>query len=65
MRSVETALQGSIENEGIIRIARTLLQVPNVAAGKRDPDFVDFCTGHWGTGSVVFFFTLSDVTHVE
>jgi hypothetical protein len=26
---------------------------------------VDFCTGHWGTSSVVFFFTLSDVTHVE
>jgi len=46
-------------------IGRELLQVPNVAAGKRDPDFVDFCTGHWGTSSVVFFFTLSDVTHVE
>ena len=24
---------------------------------------MDFCAGHWGTCSVVFFFPLSDVTH--
>jgi len=46
-------------------IGRELLQVPDVAACERDPDFVNFCTGHWSTSGIVFFFTLSDVTHVE
>ena len=43
---------------------RTLLQVGNVAASERDADFVDFGAGHGGTSSVIFFFTLSDVTHL-
>ena len=42
---------------------RTLLEVLDVAAGEGDPDFVDFGTGHWGTGCVVFLFTFGDVTH--
>jgi hypothetical protein len=41
----------------------TLFEVLDVAAGEGDPDFVDFCARHWGTCSVVFFFSLSDVTH--
>lgn len=45
------------------REIHTLLQVLDVAARERDADFVDFGLGHRGTRSIVFFFTLSDVTH--
>ena len=41
----------------------TLLEVLDVAGGERDPDLVDFGSGHGGTGSVVFLFTFGDVTH--
>ena len=44
-------------------VRRELLQVLDIAAGEGDPDFVDFGSGDGGAGSVVFFFTLSDVTH--
>jgi len=45
-------------------IGGELFQVSDITAGERDPDFVNFCTRHWSTGGVVFFFALSDVTHV-
>jgi len=45
-------------------IGGELFQVSDITAGERDPDFVNFCTRHWSTSGVVFFFTLSDVTHV-
>jgi len=45
-------------------IGGKLLQVSYVAAGERNPDFVNFCTRHWCASCVVFFLTLSDVTHV-
>ena len=43
---------------------RTLLKVPDIAAGEGDANFVEFCGGH-GAGGVVFFIALSDVTHVR
>ena len=43
---------------------RTLFKVLDVAAREGDADFVEFCGGH-GAGSIVFFFALSDVTHIE
>lgn len=45
-------------------IGRTLLQVAHIAASERDADFVQLSGGHGGTGRIVFFFTLSDVTHL-
>jgi len=47
------------------KIRREFLQVPDVATRQSDTDFVDFCAGHWSTSSIVFFFTLSDVTHCK
>ncbi len=41
----------------------TLFQVLDIAARQRDTDFVDFSGGHRGTGSIVFFFSFSDVAH--
>lgn len=43
---------------------RTLLQVAHIATGERDADFVQLGGGHGGTGRIVFFFTLGDVTHL-
>ena len=62
MRSLETRI---LSESSMIEKARlrTLLEVLDVAAGEGDPDLVDFSTGHWGTGSVVFLFTFGDVTH--
>ena len=62
MRSLETRI---LSESSMIKKARlrTLLEVLDVAAGEGDPDFVDFGTGHWGTGCVVFLFTFGDVTH--
>jgi len=44
-------------------IRRELLEVLDVAAGQRDADFVDFHAGDGRAGRVIFFFSLSDVTH--
>ena len=43
---------------------RTLFKVLDVAASEGDANFVEFRGGH-GAGGVVFFFTLSDVTHIR
>lgn len=43
---------------------RTLLKVPDIAASKRDANFVEFRGGH-GPSGVIFFIALSDVTHVR
>src|ERR1700761_2884807 len=43
--------------------ARTLLEVLDIAAGQSDADFVDFHAGDGRAGRVIFFFSLSDVTH--
>ena len=46
------------------RDKHTLFQVPDIAAGQGDPDFVDL--GSWdSTRGVVFFFSFGDVTHFD
>ena len=45
------------------RRGRTLFKVLDVAACEGDADLVEFGGGH-GADSIVFFFALSDVTHV-
>jgi hypothetical protein len=45
-----------------VRDQRTLFQIPDIAAGQGDPDFVDF--GSWdSTRGVILFFSFGDVTH--
>ena len=58
--SFDTALfvLGSVDE-----IRRELLEALNVATRQGDPDFVDFGGSHWGSGSIVFFFSFGDVTH--
>ena len=43
---------------------RTFFQVANITAGEGDPDLVDLGWGNGCACSVVFFFTLRDITHV-
>lgn len=43
---------------------RTLLKAAHIAARECDADFMDL-GGRDGTSSVVFFITLSDVTHPD
>lgn len=59
---------GSLDTELLVlgtvdEVVRELFQVLDIAARQRDTDFVDFSGGHGGTGSIVFFFSFSDVAH--
>jgi len=60
---------GALDTELLVlstvdQVTAELLEVASVAAGERNPDFVDLGGSDGRTGRIVFFFTFRDVTHV-
>ena len=53
----------SVSAEIALENKLTLLQTLDIAAGERDPNFMSRGRSDWGPGSIVFLFTLGDVTH--
>ena len=65
MRSVETVYRmstGSLK-ESADRQVRTLFEILDISRGQGDPDFMDLGWWKGGAGGIVFFVSLSDVTH--
>lgn len=59
---------GTLDTELLVlgtvdEVVRELFKVLDVAARQRDTDFVNFGGGDGCTGSIVFFFSFSDVAH--
>jgi hypothetical protein len=66
MRSFETAYKSTMSINYAIdprQERRTLFEVTDVATSERDTNFVEFGGRHRASG-VIFFFALSNVTHI-
>lgn len=44
---------------------RTFFEIPDICRGQGDPDFVDLGWWKGSTSGIVFFISLSDVTHSD